>query len=103
MTGWLSGAEDRRLACPARARASLAELECSGWKPKRRGGRGRLTSLPASASEGIASMCPSTTDSALAACGGVGFKQNGVDVGKVLELKSRDFLADETLDCLQRG
>ena len=48
-------------------------------------------------------MCASPADCAAARLRALGFKENRVKVGKVLQFQARDFLADETLDRLEGG
>src|SRR5438874_1181805 len=102
MTGSISGVEDRRPVCLGRASVSLAELNVQAGSPNAGVRRGRLTSLPSSPAEGITAMRPSATDCTLASCGGFRLEQNRINIRKVAEFKSRDFLSDETLDCLER-
>src|SRR5437764_6275538 len=47
-------------------------------------------------------MSSATADCPTTAGAGFRLKERGVQVGKILQLESRDFLADETFDCLQR-
>ena len=48
-------------------------------------------------------MSSATADCATATSTWFLFKQGGVDIRKVFQLQSRNFLADETFDCLQCG
>ena len=48
-------------------------------------------------------MGPTAADGTLAADRRLRFEQDGVEIRKVLEFQSRNFLADEVFDRLQRG
>src|SRR2546421_4690314 len=64
--------------------------------------RARATNLSASFAERVPAMGSPATDGAFAASH-FGFEEHCVKIWKIFQLQSRDFLADETLDRLQRG
>src|ERR1051326_1680997 len=59
--------------------------------------------LSASSPVTKASMAASAADGAAAAECGFRFKERGIEIGKIVELQARDFLADEMFDRLERG
>ena len=76
-------------------------LWLDGVSPYRRIAFGAAQCLTTTPAEGIAAMSAAAANGALAAGGGFRLEEDGVDVGKILQLQTRNFLPDETLDRLQ--